>query len=61
MAVIRLSCGCHNTMKEFTITKQVSKQGTNSIIVIPKFLQGDIKPRDVVELRIKVLRSGGET
>lgn len=45
-------------MKEFTITKQVSKQGDNSIIVIPKFLQDEIKHKDLVELRIKVLKRG---
>ena len=44
-------------MKEFTLTKQVSKLGDNSIIVIPKFLTGDIHPKDVVEIRIKVLKS----
>lgn len=46
------------TMKEFTITKQVSKQGDNRIIVIPKFLQDEIKHKDLVELRIKVLKRG---
>jgi hypothetical protein len=44
-------------MKEFIITKQVSKQGSNSLIVIPKFLQSEIKPKDIVEVRIKILKS----
>ncbi len=44
-------------MKEFTITKQISKQGSNSLIVIPKFLQSEIKPKDIVEVRIRILKS----
>ena len=48
------------TMKEFTLTKQISKQGGNYLLVIPKFLHGEIKPRDVVEVRIRVLKSGEE-
>lgn len=44
-------------MKEFTLTKQISKQGANTLIVIPKFLQEDIRAGDLVEVRIKVLRS----
>ncbi len=43
-------------MKEYTITKQVSKQGKNSLIVIPKFLAAEIQPRDVVEVRIRVIK-----
>ena len=44
-------------MKEFTITKQVAKQGDNSIIVLPKFLKGEINHKDIVEVRIKVIRT----
>lgn len=44
-------------MKEFTITKKVAKQGDNSIIIIPKLLKEDIKPNDIVELKIKILKS----
>ena len=47
-------------MKEFTLTKPVSKLGKNSIIVIPKFLQEEIQPKDVVEIKIKVLRTAKE-
>jgi len=40
-------------MKEYTITKKVAKQGSNSIIILPKVLQ--VKPNSLVELKIKVL------
>ena len=41
--------------QEFTITKKVAKQGSNSIIILPKVLQNKVKPNDLVELKIKVL------
>jgi len=41
--------------KEFTIRKKVAGAGSNSIIVIPKLLQGDLPKGTVVELNIKVL------
>jgi len=42
-------------MKTFTITKRVAKLGEQAIIVIPKMLQDVIKPRTLVELKIKIL------
>ena len=42
-------------MKEFTITKKISKQGRNSIIVLPKILENQLKPQDVVEVRIRMV------
>ncbi len=47
-------------MIEFIITKQISKQGSNNLIIIPKSLKGELKPKDLVEVRIKLIRSGGE-
>ena len=41
--------------KEFTITKKVAKQESNSIIILPKVLQNKIKQNNLVELKIKVL------
>jgi hypothetical protein len=46
-------------MKEFIITKQISKQGKNSMIVIPTLLRDEIKPKDLVEVRIKILKPAG--
>ena len=41
--------------KEFTIRKKIAKHGKNTIIVIPKLLQQDLKPKTIVELNIKIL------
>ncbi len=43
------------TQKQFTLRKKIAKHGCNSIIVIPKLLQGDLPPRTIVEINIKVL------
>jgi len=41
--------------KQFTIRKKVAGAGANSIIIIPKLLQGDLPKGTIVELNIKVL------
>ena len=45
-------------MNEYTLTKQISKQGTQSIIIIPAFLRHKLKPKTLVELKIKILDGG---
>ena len=42
-------------MKEYTIRKKIAKHGQNSIIVIPKLLRDELKPKTIVELNIKIL------
>jgi len=42
-------------MTEFTITKQISKQGSQSMIIIPAFLRDKLRPKTLVEVKIKVL------
>jgi len=42
-------------IKEYTIRKKIAKHGENSIIVIPKLLRDELKPKTVVEINIKVL------
>ena len=42
--------------KTFTLTKKIAKHGDNSIIVIPKFLNKELSPRTVVEVKISVLK-----
>ena len=42
-------------MKEFTITKQISKQGAQTMIIIPAFLKDKLKPKSLVEVKIKIL------
>ena len=42
-------------MNEYTLTKQISKQGSQSMIIIPAFLKDKLKPKMLVEVKIKVL------
>ncbi len=42
-------------MEEFTLTKQISKQGLQSVIIIPRFLREKLKPKTIVELRIRII------
>jgi len=41
--------------KKFIITKKIAKHGKQSIIVIPKILQEELKPDTIVTLTIDVL------
>lgn len=38
----------------FTITKKVAKHGNQAIIIIPSFLQKELKPKTIVEVQITV-------
>jgi predicted pyridoxine 5'-phosphate oxidase superfamily flavin-nucleotide-binding protein len=42
--------------KTFTITKKISRHGKQAVIVIPKFLQDDLKPKTVVEVKITTVK-----
>jgi len=42
---------------QFTITKKIAKHGKQSIIVIPKLLENELKPGTIAEIRINVLES----
>jgi len=42
-------------MKQFVITKKIAKHGSQSIIVIPRLLEGHLKPQTVVKLTIDVI------
>ena len=46
--------------KSYTITKKIAKHGTNTVIVIPKFLQQELKARTIVEVKISVVREAEE-
>lgn len=41
--------------KEYTIRKKIAKPGENLIIVIPRLLKEELKPKTIVEINIKVL------
>lgn len=40
----------------YTITKRISKHGSQAVIVIPRLLEKELKPGTVAEVRITVLR-----
>lgn len=45
------------TMQQtYTITKRVSKHGKQSVIVIPKVLESEIRRGTVAEVRITVIK-----
>ena len=43
-------------IKRFTITKKIAKHGNQAVIVIPSFLQEDLKPKTIVEVKINVIK-----
>ncbi len=42
-------------MKQYTITKKIAKHGTQSIIVIPRLLEKDLKPGIIAQITIEVI------
>ena len=42
--------------KGFTITKKISKHGSQAVIVIPSILQEMLKPNTIVEVKINILK-----
>jgi hypothetical protein len=43
------------TNKEFTITKRIAKHGKQAVIIIPTVLQEELRPRTLVEVKLKIL------
>jgi len=43
-------------MQTYTITKQISKHGRQSIIVIPKILENELQPGTVIEIKMTVIK-----
>jgi hypothetical protein len=41
--------------KGFTITKKIAKHGSQAIVIIPRILEGKLKPGTLIELKIDVL------
>ena len=48
------------TIKQFNIRKKIAKHGENSIIVIPKLLQGELRPKMIVDIQIKIIEEAQE-
>ena len=46
--------------KSYILTKKIAKHGKQSVIVIPTFLQDDLKPQTIVEVRINILKEADE-
>ena len=42
--------------KTYTITKKIAKHGNQSVVVIPSFLNQELKPKTVVEIKLKVVK-----
>ena len=43
-------------MKTFNLVKRIAKHGRQNVIVIPAILQEQLKPGDLVQLKIDVLK-----
>ena len=46
--------------RQFTLTKKIAKHGSQSIIVIPRLLEEELKPGTVVEMKLNVLKEAEE-
>ena len=42
--------------KTYTITKKIAKHGKQAVIVIPSFLQQELKPKTIVEVKINIVK-----
>ncbi|HEY4502721.1 MAG TPA: hypothetical protein VJH21_02730 [Candidatus Paceibacterota bacterium] len=42
--------------KTYILTKKIAKNGNQAIIVIPRFLQEELKPQTIVEIKINVIK-----
>ena len=45
-----------NKQKSYIITKRIAKHGKQSVILIPKYLQGELRPKTIVEVRIDIVK-----
>ena len=41
--------------KKYTITKKIAKHGSQSIIVVPRVLETQLKPGTIAEITIEIL------
>ncbi len=42
--------------KSYTVTKRISKHGSQAVIVIPKLLEAELMPGTVAEVRITIIK-----
>ena len=43
--------------KQFVLTKRIAKHGSQSIIIIPRILEDELKPGIIVKVTLDVLKS----
>lgn len=48
-----------NNKEEFVITKRIAKHGSQAIVVIPRILEGKLRPGTIAKMTIEIL-DGGE-
>ncbi|MDP4039420.1 MAG: hypothetical protein Q8P57_02470 [Candidatus Pacearchaeota archaeon] len=58
--ILDKNCNFITMGKEYNLRKKIAKHGENSIIVIPKLLRGELKPKTIVEINIKILEEAKE-
>ena len=46
--------------KSYVITKRIAKHGKQSVILIPKYLQDNLKPRTIVEVKIGIIKEADD-
>ena len=46
--------------KQFILTKRIAKHGSQSIIVIPRILESDLKPGTIVKMTLDILKKKEE-
>lgn len=47
-------------MKKYTLTKKIAKHGNQAVIVIPTFLQSELKPQTLVEITVTILKEADQ-
>ena len=46
--------------RKFILTKRIAKHGNQAIIVIPRILEGELKPGTIAEITINIVREAEE-
>ena len=47
-------------LKSYVITKRIAKHGKQLVILIPKYLQDNLKPKTIVEVKIDIIKEANE-
>jgi RecG-like helicase len=44
-------------MEQFVITKKIAKHGSQAVIIIPRILENELKPKTIAKITIDVLKT----